>query len=130
MSWCAASAAQTRRKAQATTAEPKTRMAGMAGRCVPLTRSTRAGTATTRAKATLRTAPSTSARPRCQIGSGGRRLRGAEARFAVLLEHAAIHHHRQPGGLGALGRRLVDHAFLHPDGGNAQADGVVDVRAH
>src|SRR5205814_9963085 len=54
MSRCAASAAHTRRKADATTAEPKTAIAGGGGRWTPLSRSTSAGSATARATAILR----------------------------------------------------------------------------
>src|SRR3982750_1822631 len=99
MSWRAASAAQTSRNAEATTAAPKTAMATGGARWTPERRRINAGSATARAIAIRDT-------------SGGRRLRG-ETRLAVLLQHAAIHHHRQAGFARPLRRGLVDHALLH-----------------
>ena len=42
---------------------------------------------------------------------------------AVVLQNAAVHHHRQAGRFGAAGGLFVDHAFLHPDRLGAFADG-------
>src|SRR5207253_148521 len=52
-----------------------------------------------------------------------------EPRFAVLLEHAAVHRHEHACLLRALRGGLVDDAFLHPDGRDLEGDGLVDVRA-
>src|SRR3982751_5575552 len=126
MSWWAASAAHTRRKAQATTAEPKTTIAGAAGRCAPERRKSKAGSATTIATTTLLTGALNQRRAALSIL--GRRTGRGKARLAVLLQHAAIHHHRQAGVLRPLRRGVVDAALLQPDRGHAELDGLVHVR--
>ena len=44
--------------------------------------------------------------------------------------HAAVHHHFETRGPGALGGGFVDHAQLHPDDFRADGDGVLDNRRH
>ena len=41
----------------------------------------------------------------------------------MLLENASVHHHVESGGPRLGGSFFVDHAFLHPDGACADADG-------
>src|SRR3954466_10506933 len=116
MSCWGASAPQISRKAEATTAAPKTRMAGTGGRWIPRRRSTAAGRATAKARTILSTAVLQPARRRAVNGrSRRRRAREAEARLAVLLQHAAVHHHQKAGAPGAARGGLVDDALLHPD---------------
>ena len=44
----------------------------------------------------------------------------------VLFQDAAIHHHENAGLAGLLGGWLVNDVFLHPHGGNAESDRLVD----
>src|SRR5262245_35055892 len=48
----------------------------------------------------------------------------------VLLQNAAIHHHKDPRLAGFFGSLFVDHAFLQPNGRQLQADGFVDQVRH
>jgi hypothetical protein len=45
---------------------------------------------------------------------------------SVLHADAAVHHHREPGGFGAVLGVLVPDAELHPQGGGAGRDGLLD----
>ena len=44
----------------------------------------------------------------------------------MFLQDAAIHHHENSCLAGLLSSFLVDHVFLHPDGGNLESNGLID----
>src|ERR1051326_4199699 len=48
----------------------------------------------------------------------------------VLLEDAAVHHHKNSGLAGLLCGLFMNHAFLQPDGWDLEPDGFIDHLRH
>ena len=51
--------------------------------------------------------------------------RGSPESRPMLLQNAAVHHHKDTGLARLLCRPFVDYIFLHPDSGNFELNGLI-----